>query len=253
MIGPSFMDSDATPSCAICGNPAPRGQECPCEAERLELAVKQAEARAMDARLHEIRDWVISHARAHILQLFERLSSARRVAHNAYLSSLPFYSMYVQFGGQPPLHPQALHQLQAQIAEAHAELKRGVDADWRASVLRYPEVLDYFYGLVDLHLPSERDPSVARPPFAAAGYADQGFEGGRRGKPPKKARIRGDAPPPPEMPAEWAPGRRREPGGHMAGMGRHRGPPGPPVAPTPPIIQHPPYPPPPHDDRGYFH
>lgn len=60
MIGPSFMDSDATPSCAICGNPAPRGQECPCEAERLELAVKQAEVRAMDARLHEIRSVLLS-------------------------------------------------------------------------------------------------------------------------------------------------------------------------------------------------
>ncbi|KAL1616642.1 hypothetical protein SLS56_011324 [Neofusicoccum ribis] len=243
-----LMDSDATPSCAICGNPAPRGQECPCEAERLELAVKQAESRAMDARLHEIRDWVISHARAHILQLFERLSSARRVAHTAYLSSLPFYSIYVQYAGQPPLHPTALHQLQVQIAEAHAELKRGVDADWRASVLRYPEVLDYFYSLVDLHLPSERDPSVARPPFAAAGYADQGFEGGRREKGAKKGRVGREAPPAPMPPVEWPGARRREPGGYMAGMGRQRGPP---VAPTPPIIQAPPYGPP-HDDRQYY-
>lgn len=68
-----------------------------------------------------------------------------------------------------------LAQLQTQIAEAHAELKRGIDADWRASVLRYPEVLDYFYGLIELRLPSDRSPSVVEPPFAAAGYADRGY------------------------------------------------------------------------------
>jgi hypothetical protein len=62
--------------------------------------------------------------------------------------------------------------LQTQIAEAHAELKRGIDADWRASVLRYPEVLDYFYSLVELRLPDDHSREVVEPPFAAAGYAD---------------------------------------------------------------------------------
>ncbi|KAF2091750.1 hypothetical protein K490DRAFT_21420, partial [Saccharata proteae CBS 121410] len=163
------------PSCAICSNPAPPGSECSCEAERLEIAVRQAEQRAMDGKMAEIRDWVINHARTHVLQLFTNLSSARRAAHTAYLSSLPFYSFYIQHHGAPPLHPAALNQLKAQIADAHADFKRGVDLDWRASVLRYPEVLDYFYGLVELRLPSERSASVADPPFAQAGYKDGGF------------------------------------------------------------------------------
>jgi hypothetical protein len=93
----------------------------------------------------------------------------------AYLASLPNYEVYVRFSGHPPIHPMYVATLQTQIAEANAELKRGIDADWRASVLRYPEVLDYFYSLVELKLPDERSPRVIEPPFAAAGYADRGY------------------------------------------------------------------------------
>lgn len=170
-------------------------------------------------------DWVISHARKHILNAFERLTSARKQAHSAYLSSLPFYSIYMQYSGHPPLHPAALAQLQAQISEAHAELKRGIDADWRASVLRYPEVLDYFYSLVDLRLPSERSPSVAEPPFAAAGYADKGYErSGSFSKEGKKKKRR-------DRETSAAPLSRRD--DHMyTVVGRAKGPP---PVPTPPI------------------
>lgn len=217
---------DTSPNCAICN--APAYPECPCESERLQIAVKQAEQRAMESRLAEIRDWVISHARKHILNAFERLTSARKVAHSAYLASLPFYSIYMQYSGHPPLHPAALAQLQAQISEAHAELKRGIDADWRASVLRYPEVLDYFYSLVDLRLPNERSPNVAEPPFAAAGYADKGYERSGLGKEVRKKSRRdreGSAQP------ERSGRSKRE--DHMyTVVGRSRAPP---TVPTPPI------------------
>ena len=83
----------------------------------------------------------------------------------------------MRFSGAPPIHPLAIAQLQSQIAEAHAEFKRGIDLDWRASVLRYPEVLDYFYSLVDLRLPADDDRKVMQPPFAAAGYQDRGYVG----------------------------------------------------------------------------
>lgn len=46
-------DMDAAPNCAICNGPS--DPECPCEAERLQIAVKQAENRAMDERLADIR------------------------------------------------------------------------------------------------------------------------------------------------------------------------------------------------------
>ncbi|KAF2178231.1 hypothetical protein K469DRAFT_731721 [Zopfia rhizophila CBS 207.26] len=217
---------DTSPNCAICN--APANPECPCESERLQIAVKQAEQRAMESRLAEIKDWVISHARQHILNGFERLTSARKQAHSTYLSSLPFYSVYMQYSGHPPIHPTHLAQLQAQISEAHAELKRGIDADWRASVLRYPEVLDYFYSLVELRLPNDRSPRVIEPPFAAAGYADRGYDHSRIGKEGKKKKRREREPS--AAPIERGRGNREE---HMyTVVGRTRGPP---PVPTPPI------------------
>lgn len=171
-------------------------------------------------------DWVISHARQHILNAFERLTSTRKQAHSAYLASLPNYSIYMQYSGHPPIHPAYIDQLQRQIAEAHAELKRGIDADWRASVLRYPEVLDYFYSLVELRLPSERSPRVIEPPFAAAGYADRGYmDHSRLGKEKKKKRREASAAPPER-------GRHREEPMHAV-VGRVMR--GPPPVPTPPI------------------
>ena len=83
--------------------------------------------------------------------------------------------------------------LQSQIAEAHAELKRGIDADWRASVLRYPEILDYFYSLIDLRLPNDRSPKVTEPPFALAGYADRGYTEPARLAIEKKKKKRRDS------------------------------------------------------------
>jgi hypothetical protein len=84
----------------------------------------------------------------------------------------------MRYSGRPPIPHQYINALQSQIAEAHAELKRGIDADWRASVLRYPVVLDYFYGLVELRHPNDRSQEVVQPPFAAAGYADRGYDRG---------------------------------------------------------------------------
>lgn len=218
---------EAAPNCAICN--APADPECPCESERLQIAVKQAEKRAMDARLAEIRDWVISHARQHILNAFDHLSAHRKAAHAAYLASLPNYTVYMQYSGHPPIHPGYIAQLQTQISDAHAELKRGIDADWRASVLRYPEVLDYFYSLIEIQIPSARSPRVVEPPFAAASYTDRGFG------PPKelKKKKRRDS----IQPSVY----REEP---VYSVVNRRFPTGPPPVPTPPV-QVGPYPPPP--------
>jgi hypothetical protein len=121
---------------------------------------------------------VINHARQHILKAFESLTSVRKQAHSQYLASLPNYDIYMRYSGRPPISHIYVATLQSQIAEAHAELKRGIDADWRASVLRYPVVLDYFYSLIQLRLPSDHSPEVVQPPFAAANYADKGYDRG---------------------------------------------------------------------------
>lgn len=46
---------DPTPNCAICNAPTYPDQDCPCEAERLQVAVQEAEQRFMQMRLAEIR------------------------------------------------------------------------------------------------------------------------------------------------------------------------------------------------------
>jgi hypothetical protein len=132
----------------------------------------------------------------------------------------------MQYSGHPPIHPQYIQQLQAQISEAHAELKRGIDADWRASVLRYPEVLDYFYSLIDLRVPSERSREVIEPPFAAAGYVDRGYESRVVVKDVKKKKRRD------REQSIGAVERRHEPGTHAV---VHRIMRAPPQVPTPPI------------------
>lgn len=53
-------------------------------------------------------------------------------------------------------------------------LKKAIDADWAASVQRYPEVLEYFYSLVELQLPSEGDSRVSDPPLSALSGAARG-------------------------------------------------------------------------------
>ena len=80
------------------------------------------------------------------------------------------------------------------VAAAQAAFKRGIDEDWQSSVQRYPEVLEYYYGLVELQLPSDDDPKVRDPPLSA-------LSGSRKARRPAPATITsgpdmGTAPPP---------------------------------------------------------
>lgn len=127
----------------------------------------------------------------------------------------------MRYSGRPPIHPMYLAQLTSQIADANADLKRGIDADWRASVLRYPEVLDYFYSLVELRTPDERSSRVLQPPFAAAGYVDRGYTDQTRLVVEKKKWKRRD------REGSLPPDRRSALGRVMHG--------GPPPVPTPPL------------------
>lgn len=57
----------------------------------------------------------------------------------------------------------------AHLAAAEAEYRKNIDDAWRASVQRYPEVLDYFYSLVHISLPDDKDPAVRTPPLHKLG------------------------------------------------------------------------------------
>ncbi|KAF4980774.1 hypothetical protein FZEAL_3288 [Fusarium zealandicum] len=140
------------PDCAICH--APANMACDCEAKGLDVAVKQAEDRMM-------RSWVRGHAQDYILEYFRLLTDQRKTAHSAHMDRITAHAYHYYHA---PPHP-------TQIAEAQASLKRGIDEDWQASVRRYPEVLEYFFGLVELTLPAEDEPAVKEPPLGSL----QGF------------------------------------------------------------------------------
>lgn len=111
----------------------------------------------MLTRLTSYSSWVRAHAQDYILEYFRLLTDRRKTAHSNHLDNITAHAWYHY---NAPPHPQ-------QIKDAQAHLKRGIDEDWQASVQRYPEVLEYFFGLVDLTLPADDDPSVVDPPLSA--------------------------------------------------------------------------------------
>ncbi|KAK0643458.1 hypothetical protein B0T16DRAFT_459600 [Cercophora newfieldiana] len=143
------------PDCAICHAPATLA--CDCEAKGLEVAVRQAESRMMQSIYNDIRSWVRAHAQDYILEYFRLLTERRKTAHTAHLDRITAHAYHYYHA---PPHPN-------EIAAAQAQLKRGIDEDWQASVQRYPEVLEYFYSLVELTLPDDNEPAVKDPPLSA--------------------------------------------------------------------------------------
>lgn len=59
-------------------------------------------------------------------------------------------------------------------------MKIGVDQDWRAACLMYPETLDYYFRLVNVVLPKDKDDVVVRPEIGRkkirrdSGHSDKG-------------------------------------------------------------------------------
>ncbi|PQE33389.1 Serine threonine phosphatase protein [Rutstroemia sp. NJR-2017a WRK4] len=164
------------PDCAICSQPATA--KCECEANGLTVAVRQAEQRMMTGLYNDIRTWVRGHAQDYILSYFSVLTTRRKEEHASQIHRITERAAYY-YNARP--HP-------SEISHADAELKRGIDEDWRASVQRYPEVLEYFFSLVELTLPPDDDPGVRDPPLSALG-------GGGRKAPRERERIeRGSTP-----------------------------------------------------------
>ncbi|PHH85124.1 hypothetical protein CDD83_864 [Cordyceps sp. RAO-2017] len=143
------------PNCAICN--APATMACDCEAKGLEMAVRQAEERMMRSIYSDIRSWVRAHAQDYVLEYFRLLAERRKNAHTTHLDQISAHAFYHY---NAPPHPN-------QIADAQATLKRGIDEDWQASVQRYPEVLEYYFGLVELTLPADDEAAVKDPPLSA--------------------------------------------------------------------------------------
>lgn len=102
-----------------------------------------------------------------VILLFEKAKRNRYKVHNEYLGCLPYYTSYTQHGGRPSVPHLPPHQhayLQEQIRNAEVNLKNGIDYDWRLACMIYPEMLDYFFDLVDIkaQFPSKGDEKIAR-------------------------------------------------------------------------------------------
>lgn len=104
------------------------------------------------------------HARNQVIETFEQLKYARFQAHERYLQTLPCYTLFERYGN-PPLTAPQLNNLRQQMSQAQSIYQSGVDEDWRRCCLKYPEVLDYYLGLVDFGFPDDRDPSMRDPRF----------------------------------------------------------------------------------------
>lgn len=97
------------------------------------------------------------------------MADRRKAAHAAHLDRISRHAFHYYHAPPPPY----------EIAAAQAQLKRGIDEDWQASVQRYPEVLEYFYSLVELTLPDDNEPAVKDPPLSAlSGSRKAGRRGG---------------------------------------------------------------------------
>jgi hypothetical protein len=160
--------SDYQASCAVCGRPADGECVSGCETDRLNLAIEQAEAQWLNKWREQTREWVAHNAVKYVTNSFASMKEARLATYVADLKTIPYYHIYEQYNGRPPVHPQYIAGIKRQIAQAEYELRRNIDSDWRSCVLRYPEVLAHFFSLVNVTLPKDVEaPNAIIPAFPA--------------------------------------------------------------------------------------
>lgn len=113
------------PDCAVCHGKL----ACECEAKDQSEAALQAEQRMMASLKNKTRRWAKSHTQGLMLETFRQ-----RIA------SLQQDEQYE--GGVPE------------------GLKRMINDEWQRSLVKYPEVLDYYFSLIKYTLPPDDDPLV---------------------------------------------------------------------------------------------
>ncbi|KAI1112786.1 hypothetical protein F5Y14DRAFT_452630 [Nemania sp. NC0429] len=122
---------DMTPDCAICH--APASQACDCESKALVVAVTQAEERMMGSVRNQLRGWVRGHAVDYVLGDFER--RMKKVQ---------------ELDSSREKHAET----EGKNLEPHSQLA-SVNENWRESFDGYPDVVDYFFGLVKFDPPAD--------------------------------------------------------------------------------------------------
>jgi hypothetical protein len=120
-----------------------------------------------------------------VTTMFDRKKEARKEQFKQQVLNIPYFPMYQQHRGRPPLDPRIIIDIQRQLHAAEIRLKQGIDQDWKSCVLRYPEVLTHYYNQVQMQIPSQ--PSA---PF------QQALAGGGQPRPPSI--VNHPHPPPPQ-------------------------------------------------------
>lgn len=136
------------PNCAICWRPA-SPLTCNCEAEALEIAIRQAEAKVMRPHYDKVQNWVRKHTEHHVKTKFREAASQ------------------IEGGSDKVLDDSAAEfdEASKDVREpADAALKREINQMWCEAAQTYPSSLEYFYSLVTLTLPPDNDPAVRDPP-----------------------------------------------------------------------------------------
>lgn len=103
-----------------------------------------------------------------ILYTYHGLETQRRAQYEAHLVTLPYYNLYQIYQDGAPLPPHQLESLKAQMHQAWEHMHRTLDRDWQNCLQKYPDTLDYFYGLVQLEAPEEQDYRVEHPMISQA-------------------------------------------------------------------------------------
>ncbi|GAB7362415.1 hypothetical protein MBLNU230_g2738t1 [Neophaeotheca triangularis] len=154
---PAGARPEIQPCCAFCG--APAYPECPHEGRSLESDWDQATIRFKDrvglrgstlppTEIDHAKAWVLNQAKNHVLNSFNSLRDTRLAQWQTHLQSLPYYFLYIQHDGEPPLPPHEIQLLKQQLTQADLTLQEAIDDDWHRSFLKYPEFLDYIFGLL---------------------------------------------------------------------------------------------------------
>jgi hypothetical protein len=89
----------------------------------------------------------------------------RKQQYEAHLATVPYFDLYKIYSGRPPISAPQMHQLRMSMSAAQTAYQRGIDEDWKNSLQRYPEVLDYYFNLVEFKLPGEKSVAVLEPVF----------------------------------------------------------------------------------------
>jgi hypothetical protein len=96
------------------------------------------------------RAWVREHSKNYIVTKFIILCNVRREAYKMKVEEL---TERAQFYYNAPPHP-------SEITSAMEEFKKLINRDWQTCVAMYPKTMDYFFSLVGMNLPDDKDPRM---------------------------------------------------------------------------------------------